>query len=118
MLTRRSERLAETMLEMVGDQSLGGAASGSAQGTVLIVTHGAGRGRRTDFLLGLLKRIADKRPRLSERVVAWLTGTPPPPLDEVRAIVFMLADPIEHFLRFARLKRAAWRAPPASAVSR
>ena len=96
------------MLDSVRDRSLGGPASASAEGTVLIATHGAGRGRRTGFLIELLKRIAARRPHASEKVVAWLTGTPLPSLDRVRTIIFMLGDPITHYpLCHAEARRLA-----------
>ena len=87
------------MLERVADRSPGRAGAGSVPGTVLIATHGPGLGRKTDFLTGLVERITAHRPDLAEKIVAWLSGTPLPPLDEVRTILFMFADPIAHFPR-------------------
>jgi hypothetical protein len=70
--------------------------SPKAGGTILIATHGPGRGRPANFLNFLLERIRESRPDFSDSIKVWRTGTPHPPLDGVRAIYFMLADPIAH----------------------
>jgi hypothetical protein len=65
-------------------------------GKIIIATHGAGRGRDSTFLPLLLQHIMEHWPALTDKIELWHTGTPRPALDGVRAIVFILADPLSH----------------------
>jgi hypothetical protein len=62
---------------------------------LLIVRHGAGRGRLPGYLAPALRRIEERDPALMRAVRFHETGAPAPPaLDGVRAVFFWLADPL------------------------
>lgn len=63
-------------------------------GCVLVVRHGEGRGRLPGYLDAVFARLAATSPALRARLRFHATGAPPPPLDGVRAVVFLLADPL------------------------
>ena len=63
--------------------------------TVLIVRHGAGRGRAQEGMLAPVERIARDAPQVHARLRFHATGSgAAPTLDGVRAVVFWLADPL------------------------
>ncbi len=71
------------------------------EGTILLVRHGPGRGRIPSYLEPALDRLAACAPELRARVRLHETGVAGglfarkrPPLDDVRAVVFWLADPL------------------------
>jgi len=67
----------------------------SADATLLIVRHGAGRGRLPGYLAPALRRIEARDPALMRAVRFHETGASmPPDLDSVRAVFFWLADPL------------------------
>jgi hypothetical protein len=66
---------------------------------ILLVRHGAGRGRDTPYLEPCLEHLARHRPALHARLRLHDTGERPPGggtpvLDDVAAVVFWLADPL------------------------
>jgi len=67
----------------------------SARGDVLIVRHGSGRGRDLLILPQIDEHIAKTRPWLLRRVRVHETGSPPPSLDGIVAILFFLCDPLK-----------------------
>ncbi|MGD8395719.1 MAG: hypothetical protein PVF43_09605 [Candidatus Eiseniibacteriota bacterium] len=66
---------------------------------ILLVRHGAGRGRDAPYLEPCLEFLARRRPALHARLHLHHTGKrpygPAPALDDVAAVVFWLADPLE-----------------------
>lgn len=100
------------MLSEAGDRPAGTKAA-ERPGTIVVAVHGDGRGRHSNFLLALHGYLSEHRPELLQRIVVWRTGTPPPPLEDIRAVVFFLADPISAYpecqadaLQLAELARA------------
>jgi hypothetical protein len=72
------------------------AADGPCQvARVLVATHGENRGRSSAFVATLLDLITEWRPNLAQQVAVWRTGSPLPSLDNINAVVFLLADPID-----------------------
>lgn len=63
--------------------------------TILFVVHGPGRGRPRVFLESLYEDVT-QRPELRARTRVHATGEPPPPLDGLKAVVFILSDPLKH----------------------
>lgn len=61
-------------------------------GNVLIVRHGESSERA--YLQGAIDHISNRRPELAARIRLHWTGEPKPDLDEVRAVVFWLRDPL------------------------
>lgn len=62
---------------------------------MLLVRHGPGRGRLGNFGDGWLKRLARTRPDIRRRIRIHETGSgASPSLDDVAAVVFLLADPV------------------------
>lgn len=70
-------------------------ASPAGPGDVLIVRHGPGRGRDLLILPQIAEHLAATRPWLQSRVRVHATGSPPPSLDGVIAILFLLCDPLK-----------------------
>ncbi len=68
---------------------------GGADGRVLLVRHGPGRGRVTPYLQFVLDGIGRAHPDSYRRLVLHETGTPTPDLAGVRGVMFWLADPLE-----------------------
>lgn len=66
----------------------------SSDGTLLIVQHGQGRGRLYNFRRHVLEWLGAEAPGLRARIRLHETGGPDPLLDDVRAVVFWLADPL------------------------
>src|SRR5512146_2158218 len=67
----------------------------SGDGVVLLVRHGPGRGRLDNYGNGWLKRLARTGPDLRRRIRIHETGSgDSPSLDDVAAVVFLLADPV------------------------
>jgi len=66
----------------------------STKGKVLIVRHGKARGRLPDYFREALNFIARFQPHLHARTLLHETGMPAPPLDDVNAVLFWLADPL------------------------
>lgn len=62
---------------------------------ILLVRHGAGRGRIPDYWDEALEHLARHHPRLWRRLRLHRTGEPLPGLDDVAAAVFWLGDPLE-----------------------
>ena len=67
------------------------------EGRILIVRHGDNRGRIPDFMHPAFRYIADYHAGLSRHLILHETGSWLPALDEVRAVVFLLADPLQEF---------------------
>ena len=65
------------------------------EGRVLIVRHGDDRGRIPDFMRPAFRYIADYHPGLFKHLILHETGNWLPALDDVQAVVFMLAGPLE-----------------------
>ena len=63
-------------------------------GHVLLVRHGRGRGRMSRYNRGFLRYARRERPDLWARLRLHLTGEPPPCLEDVRAVVFWVGDPL------------------------
>jgi hypothetical protein len=62
---------------------------------ILVVRHGAGRGRSVKTLEEALERLAGARPAVAAAVRFHDTGSAAPPsLDGVRAVLFWLGDPL------------------------
>jgi hypothetical protein len=61
---------------------------------ILIVRHGPGRGRLSNYLQWAFDDIAKRRPRLRGRLRFHATGAPAPDLVGVGAVVFWLSDPL------------------------
>ena len=92
---------------------------------ILIVRHGQGRGpvrqsplprsvlalmvgspfRRPRDMDGFLDHLAHREPALRQRIAVWETGSPPPDLENVRAVFFRLQDPLRE--RFPECFREA-----------
>jgi hypothetical protein len=67
----------------------------SGDSVVLLVRHGPRRGRLADYGDDCLRRLARTRPPLRRRIRVHETGAAQPPsLDDVAAVVFLLADPV------------------------
>lgn len=66
----------------------------AAEGHLLIVQHGRGRGRLHGFRNHLLEHFARTAPGLARCIRVHGTGGEPPDLDGVRAVLFWLADPL------------------------
>ena len=65
---------------------------------VLVVRHGRERGRHPRYMQALLDDLARRHPAVGKTLAIHETGAPAPTLDGVRAVVFLLADPLrEHF---------------------
>jgi hypothetical protein len=62
--------------------------------TVLVVRHGAGRGRLPDYVGPVLGRLAELDPELHRALRFHETGMAPPDLSGARAVVFWLGDPL------------------------
>lgn len=69
----------------------------SATGNLLIVIHGADRGRPIWVMEAMLAYARASRPEIASRLRVHETGTPRPSLDDVSTILFYLADPLEAF---------------------
>lgn len=67
----------------------------AASGDVLIVRHGPGRGRDLLILPQIEEHMAATRPWLRSRIRVHATGSPPPSLDGIVAILFLLGDPLK-----------------------
>lgn len=65
-----------------------------ADGWVLVVRHGQGRGRMPDNHARLFARVARRFPETWNRVRLHVTGTPAPALEGARAVLFLLGDPL------------------------
>ena len=63
--------------------------------TVLVVRHGRGRGRIPKYGEHILEWLRAERPDLAGRTLLHETGTGPVSLDEVCAVFFWLADPLQ-----------------------
>jgi hypothetical protein len=79
---------------------------------ILIVRHGPGRGRLSNYLQWALDDIAKRWPRLSERFRFHYTGEAAPDLSGVGAVVFWLGDPLRErypdcYVESARIRDAA-----------
>jgi hypothetical protein len=79
---------------------------------ILIVRHGPGRGRLSNYLQWALDDIAKRQPRLSARLRFHHTGESAPDLGGVRAVVFWLSDPLRErypdcYVEAARIRDAA-----------
>jgi len=61
---------------------------------VLVVRHGPGRGRLPGYMRVLFEHMAERDPRGFASLAFWETGSPPPHLEGLRAVVFLLADPL------------------------
>ena len=66
----------------------------SDSSVVLLVRHGPGRGRISSYNQPLLEHLASTAPALYARLRLHETGAEPPRLDDVRAVVFWLGDPL------------------------
>ena len=67
----------------------------SGETVVLLVRHGPRRGRLANYGDDWLKRLSRTKPRLRRRVRVHETGAAQAPsLDDVAAVVFLLADPV------------------------
>lgn len=64
---------------------------------VLIVVHGPGRGRHTEFVYLLLEEILRARAELRGLIRIHRTGDPAPAIDRFSALVFLLGDPLEQY---------------------
>jgi len=64
---------------------------------ILIVRHGPGRGRLPRYIECVFDAIRDFDPALSRALRFHETGAPPPDLAGVRAVTFLLADPLREF---------------------
>ena len=65
------------------------------EGRILIVRHGEGRGRIPEFMRPAIRYVADYHPGLHRQLALHETGKWLPSLDDVQAVVFMLADPLQ-----------------------
>jgi hypothetical protein len=74
---------------------------------LLLVRHGAGRGRFVNYANAWIQRARHHRPELSRRLVIHETGNAPPSLDGVGAVIFLLADPLRE--RYPRCYEEAVR---------
>jgi hypothetical protein len=94
-----------------------GVPSGASDGSLLIVQHGAGRGRLHGFRQHVLDDMSRRRPVLFARTRVHETGQPLPRLDRVRAVIFWLADPLRELYPedYAEASEIARRAEAAGA---
>lgn len=65
-----------------------------AQGNILVVVHGPGRGRAVPTGQVFLSRLKVRDPELAARIIVHPTGSPPPSLAGVALVVFWLGDPL------------------------
>lgn len=65
-----------------------------ALGNILVVTHGAGRGRQVPTGEVFLARLREHDPALAARLVFHATGTSAPSLQGIALVVFWLGDPL------------------------
>lgn len=81
-------------------------------GNLLVVHHGAGRGRAGPFLEQTLQHLSEARPALRRSVASHATGDDAPSLRGISAVLFWLADPLrERYPQcFADASRIAERA--------
>jgi hypothetical protein len=63
-------------------------------GDVLVVRHGPDRGRLHGYLQEVFDAVARRHPDVAARLRFHETGAPPPDLDGVAAVLFLLADPL------------------------
>ena len=85
-----------------------------AECSILIVTHGPGRGRSVPTGKVFLKRLRARHYELASRIVLHETGQPVPSLACVSLVVFWLGDPLRQkypdcFAEAAAIARAAKR---------
>jgi hypothetical protein len=64
---------------------------------LLVVRHGAGRGRLDGYMQPVLDALFAREPGLRARILVHETGGPPPLLDGVVAVLFWLADPLREW---------------------
>ena len=69
----------------------------SVQGSILLVRHGPGRGRIPDYLSQVIDAIESADPELARAIRHYRTGEPEPSLDDIRGVVFWLADPLREW---------------------
>lgn len=66
----------------------------AAQGNILFVAHGPGRGRDVPTGTAFFARLCQTDPAMASRIVVHETGSPAPSLAGIALIVFWLGDPL------------------------
>ncbi|MEM8882523.1 MAG: hypothetical protein AAGD14_00470, partial [Planctomycetota bacterium] len=65
--------------------------------SLLLVRHGPDRGRIPNYLEHILDAVRESDPEVMQAVRDHRTGSPAPSLDDTRAVVFWLGDPLREW---------------------